>query len=139
MLLIPFCSFLTDRMGYRKALMIVAIGNIVYAPLCFYWLQLSTVSHALWILMPLILFSSLEQGTTPVTVTSNFPAIVRYTGVSFAYNVAMAFFGGTAPMYNTWLVSVTHIAWMPGVAIATASLLSLIAVMFYVKPVQSLL
>jgi MFS family permease len=35
---------------------------------------------------------------TPFVMVSSFPARVRYTGVSFAYNISYAFFGGVTPL-----------------------------------------
>ncbi|MFT4109972.1 MFS transporter [Propionicimonas sp.] len=42
-----------------------------------------------------------------------FPAAVRVTGLSVAYNVSVAAFGGTAPFFDTWLVKATGITIFP--------------------------
>jgi hypothetical protein len=47
-----------------------------------------------------------------------FPPLVRFTGVSFSYNVAYAVFGGLTPPFVAWLVHVNHLGPAHYVAVA---------------------
>jgi hypothetical protein len=43
-------------------------------------------------------------GAVPYVMVNAFPAVVRFTGLSFSYNVAYAIFGGLTPlMVSLWL------------------------------------
>lgn len=50
---------------------------------------------------------SLILGTHAATVAELFPTRTRQSGLSIAYSIAGAFFAGTLPYINTWLISVT--------------------------------
>ena len=39
---------------------------------------------------------------TPLVMVRAFPAAVRFTGVSFSYNIAYAVFGGVTPLLVSW-------------------------------------
>jgi hypothetical protein len=40
---------------------------------------------------------------TPIPMVRAFPPQVRFTGVSFSYNIAYAVFGGLTPLVVSWL------------------------------------
>jgi hypothetical protein len=45
-------------------------------------------------------------GAVPYVMVNAFPAVVRFSGLSFSYNLAYAIFGGLTPMLVTlWLKS----------------------------------
>jgi hypothetical protein len=45
---------------------------------------------------------------TPIVMVRAFPPLVRFTGVSFSYNLAYAVFGGLTPPFVAWLVHLNH-------------------------------
>ncbi|OPG76622.1 MFS transporter, partial [Pseudomonas ogarae] len=56
--------------------------------------------HPAW-LFPLYALSGLLVGTigaVPYVMVNAFPAVVRFSGLSFSYNLAYAIFGGLTPM-----------------------------------------
>jgi len=71
--------------------------------------------------------SSLEQGNTLITVVESCPAPVRASGVSFAYNVGMALFGGTAPLCVTLLATKISVQ-APAYYLMAAAAVTLLAV-----------
>jgi MHS family proline/betaine transporter-like MFS transporter len=60
------------------------------------------------VLLPLVLFYSAEQAVTPALIVEMFPGKGRYTGISIAYNLAMALVGGFSPAINTYLIHYLH-------------------------------
>ena len=46
---------------------------------------------------------------TPVMMIRAFPASIRFSGVSFSYNLAYALFGGLTPLLVSWLVHLDRI------------------------------
>jgi MFS family permease len=56
---------------------------------------------------------------TPILMTRSFPTEVRFTGVSFSYNLGYALFGGVTPMLVSLLVHLDRIAPAYYVAVVT--------------------
>lgn len=50
---------------------------------------------------------SLYLPTAFVSMVESFDTEIRYTGLSFGFNVGLALFGGTCPLIATWLIEVT--------------------------------
>ncbi|HAK34650.1 MAG TPA: MFS transporter, partial [Pantoea sp.] len=49
-------------------------------------------------------------GVVPYLMVRAFPAPVRFTGISFSYNVAYAIFGGLTPIFVTLILRLTPLA-----------------------------
>lgn len=125
--LVPLSGLLSDRVGRYKMLVFNALlVACIVIPGYYYFCQ----DNLSWVLIVLALFtlaSSLEQGTTPAVLVENFPASARYTGISFAYNIANGFLGGSIPLVSFWLVSKTKILLAPAIYIVFCALLTLSA------------
>ncbi len=50
------------------------------------------------------------MGGVPFVMVHAFPAPVRFSGISFSYNISYAIFGGLTPMVVTLLMKVTPMA-----------------------------
>jgi hypothetical protein len=81
------------------------------------------LAAALWLSM---IFGS-YNGAMVVFLTEIMPANVRVSGFSFSYSLATGIFGGFTPAVSTWLIHETGNAAMPGMWMAFAGLMSLIA------------
>jgi hypothetical protein len=57
---------------------------------------------------------------TPVAIIRALPAPIRFSGLSFAYNIANAVFGGITPLFVSWLAHLNRINSAHYVAFATA-------------------
>lgn len=128
--LVPLAGFCSDKLGRRPMLMFTAGAVILLVLPCFYLLQKALLPAILLALLIAVLLSSAEQGCTMSAVVENCPASVRYSGISFAYNLGNALFGGTAPLMLTYLtekMGVLAPAWylmlMAGITLLTASTL----------------
>ena len=72
-----------------------------------YWLMMSVVGQRPDQLMPLYALAGFAVGITgaiPAVAVKAFPAAVRFSGLSFSYNVAYAIFGGFTPIIVTTLM-----------------------------------
>ncbi|MGM8931486.1 MFS transporter [Salinicola halophyticus] len=72
-----------------------------------YWLMMSVVGQRPDQLMPLYALAGFAVGITgaiPAIAVKAFPAEVRFSGLSFSYNVAYAIFGGFTPIIVTTLM-----------------------------------
>lgn len=125
--LIPLAGALGDRFGRKKMLLIAALGILILVLPCFYLLQSTTALPILAALAIVMILSSLEQGNTLVTAIENCPVEVRYSGVSFAYSLGNAVWGGTSPLIASVLAqSVSHFA--PAYYLMAMTVISLIAI-----------
>ena len=95
-------GWLADRVGYARALLCGAVGLLV----CSYALYLDLQAGAahFMALYALAGFSVGVTGVVPALMVAAFPPAVRFSGVSFSYNVAYALFGGLTPPLISQLV-----------------------------------
>ncbi|GAA0836519.1 MULTISPECIES: MFS transporter [Marinomonas] len=90
------CGALADRFGNGPIMIIFSIGLAIS-----YWVFYSTMLHDTTYLFPLyalVGFFTGLVGVVPAIAVKSFPAAIRFSGLSFSYNVAYAIFGGTTPM-----------------------------------------
>lgn len=92
----------TDRIGTRATMLIGWAGLFVTSYL-FYTSLPGTPASLVWHYGLVGLFVG-TIATVPIAGVRAFPAPVRFTGLSFAYNMAYAVFGGLTPIILTlWL------------------------------------
>jgi len=90
-----------DRFGIRR----VALPVFVLLVTATYGLYLGAALLPAAV-VPLYLLAGLGAGSsvlTPILMVHAFPPEVRFTGVSFSYNVACAVVGGITPLLVSWL------------------------------------
>jgi MFS family permease len=93
---------LADRVGAGKVFTVGSLALGVSSWVMYHSLQ----SHPDW-LFPLYGLTGLLVGVigaVPYVMVKAFPPVVRFTGLSFSYNLAYAIFGGLTPMVVTWLL-----------------------------------
>jgi MFS transporter, MHS family, proline/betaine transporter len=122
--LIPFAGMLSDRIGRRPQLMISCVG---FALLGYPFFLLASSGHAgLAFLAQLLMvaFLSLYAGCCPAAYAELFPTQVRYTALSIGYNIAVAIFGGFAPLIATWLIKQTGNPLAPAFYVIAAAVIT---------------
>jgi MFS family permease len=115
----------TDRFGLRRvaipALILLAGGSYaLYICVAYLPSLLFPVYVAVGFLTGAVVF-------TPIIMVRAFPPQVRYSGVSFSYNVAYAVFGGLTPPLVAWLIHVSRLG--PAGYVAAASIAGAVAVL----------
>lgn len=93
---------LADRVGAGRVFTVGSLALGVSSWVMYHSLQ----AHPEW-LFPLYGLTGLLVGVigaVPYVMVKAFPPVVRFTGLSFSYNLAYAIFGGLTPIVVTWLL-----------------------------------
>ena len=95
-------GLLADRFGAGRVLI---LGSLLLASSA--WIFYSNMAARPDLLLPLYALTGLAVGmigAIPRVLVNAFPAAVRFSGLSFSYNVAYAVFGGLTPMAVAFLL-----------------------------------
>lgn len=135
--LVPLAGWFGDYFSRKKMMVVTAAGSLFLVLPCFYLLQTQSLSLVFLALCLATLLSSFDQGNSLTAVVENCPAKVRYSGIAFSYNLGMAIFGGTAPLFVTLLVKSFSLL-APAYYLMLMSFISLIAALSLVGRNQML-
>jgi MHS family proline/betaine transporter-like MFS transporter len=126
---LPFWGALSDRLG-RRPLMIFSCAAFIVLGYPFFLLAASgNVGLAVLGEMLMMVCYAPYAATCASFLTEIIPTRVRYTSMSFGYNVAVAVFGGFAPFIATWLVRETGSTYSPAIYLIAAAVVTGIAVL----------
>ncbi len=133
LLLVPLFGIFCDRLGRKRSMLLISLSTLFLILPCFHFFLQGTVMSVILAMAILTLISSLEQATTSITVVENFPARLRYSGISFGYNIGLAVFGGTAPFIASSLMASTHNPVAPAYFLFVAALITFLVAIFGLK------
>ncbi|MGC2942884.1 MFS transporter [Brevibacterium sp. FAM 24638] len=103
----PMAAKLSEKYGIRTILIWGLVLNLVVTPPMFLAIQ-STNAIFLGITIVISTIGATAYYAMLATALSDaFPARVRYTGVSLAYQLCATIFGGTTPIIAQWLLNAT--------------------------------
>ena len=132
MISIPLFGKLADKIGNRTVLIFAAIIFILIAmPLNILAIKQKQNDfwHLLNIVFDLSLLLSMYLGASPGLLTECLPKHVRYSGLSFSYNLGIAVVGGLSPMVVTYYIGKEHFFSILGLVQLVAAVISLIALL----------
>ncbi|CEE92216.1 putative permease (MFS superfamily) [Xenorhabdus nematophila str. Anatoliense] len=101
-------GYLCDRWG---AGIVLVIGCILLATTS--WIFYHKIDHEPLTLFSIYAITGLSVGVigaTPFVMVKSYPPEVRFSGISFSYNLAYAIFGGLTPILVTFLLKYTSLA-----------------------------
>ncbi|MNP04232.1 Proline/betaine transporter [compost metagenome] len=113
---------IVDRIGAGRTFI---IGSLLLGVMSWTFYT-SLKAHPDW-LFPLYALTGLSVGivgAVPFVMVNAFPPVVRFSGLSFSYNLAYAIFGGLTPMVVALLMKEDPLG--PGYYVAALSLLGLL-------------
>jgi MFS family permease len=128
----------TDRFGIRR----VAIPLLLVLIAATYGLYIGAERMPSAALLPLYVLAGIGAGgavLTPLVMVRAFPPAVRFTGVSFSYNISYAIFGGVTPPLASWLAHLNRLG--PAHYVAVVTILGLLATVLAptTRPLEGLL
>ena len=126
---VPFVGILADKVGQIPIMIGATVLFVVTAYPAFVLLA-GHASFAVLVVMVcwLGLLKSFYSGALPSLMAKVFPTATRVSGMSLAYNIGVAVFGGFAPSIAQTLVDVTGSKLAPSYYMIATALLSLAAV-----------
>lgn len=113
-----FSGWLVDRLGARRVVKWGCIG-VAAAGMAFFWALEKQTEHLVASYAFLGLLTG-SIGAIPPLLVLAFPPAVRFSGLSFSYNVAYAIFGGITPILVTLLVGLHSLGPAAYVAVVCA-------------------
>jgi MHS family proline/betaine transporter-like MFS transporter len=136
---LPFNGMLADKIGRKPMMIIGGTGLCVFAyPLYSILANASTFGAMALVGIALATMFALWNGSVTCLMNELYPAKIRVTAFSLAYQFSSAVFAGTALMIATWLVDKTgNVMAMPMYIIA-AQAMGLIMIVFFIKETMHL-
>lgn len=123
--LLPLFGALSDRVGRRAVVGAGLAGfTFCYASALALFVAAPGAGN-LWLLQASGLFFAVYAAPVPALMTEIFPARVRATGASLAFNIAGALFGGLAPAIVQALIEWTGYAGAPAAYVLFAAAIGL--------------
>lgn len=113
----PFIGRLSDRIGRRPVYGIAVIGTLVLMLPAFAVMHIGTfwaIQGALvMVAIPVAFYAAIGASTLPAL----FPTASRFGAMALSYNLSVALFGGTTPLFSQALIQLTGNHYMPAIYI----------------------
>lgn len=123
--LIIFFGWLSDKIKKQWVMLSGCLGFIFFSYPLFQAFSHGILAAALAQAGLVLCFAALF-GPLPTLLISLFPPSVRYSGMSFAHNLGMTLFGGTAPILATYFIQQSNNLAIPGAFLAASMLITLL-------------
>ena len=133
LIILPAAAWLSDRFG-RKPLLIAGSALLTFGAIPLFHLLHTTDPLTIFLgEVGFVIAIGLLTGGIVAANVELIPAAVRCTGLAFAYNASIGWFGGTTPMIAAWLIATTGDPIMPAYWVAAAGAITLFTAMFLVR------
>lgn len=127
----PYVGHLADRVGPARVMTWAAVAALVLAwPLFQLMVTLRSVAALVIVIALLGLIMTCYFAPLPGLLSTMFPAEIRGSGLSVAYNVGVTVLGGIAPLVLTWLLDVTGSLQAPSIYYMVIAVISLVGLLF---------
>ncbi len=126
-LFIFFSGHISDKLGRKKMLVTACIGFIVLTIPAFYLLGSKNFIVILIVELAMCFLLTINDGTLSSYLTETFPTEVRYSGFALSFNLANAFFGGSASFISISLIEATGNTIAPAWYMVGISVIALVA------------
>jgi MHS family proline/betaine transporter-like MFS transporter len=128
LLFTPATAILSDRIGrFWPAMVGVALLAAAGYPAFLLIDAFPTLAMLMAVILGLSVLQSVYAAPIPALMGEMFPPDVRGVGMSVGYSFGIMVFGGVTPLVSTWLISVTGHRTAPGLYLAAAGTVTLLA------------
>ena len=126
----PLAAYIASRVGNLRFLGATALVSVFTPYAMFNLVDLGSLGAITLGIGVAVLFMGAYYAVIAGFVSDSFPTAIRYTGISMAYQLSGAIFGGLTPMLGTVLAENFKGQWWPLALLFSAiSLLSLVSVL----------
>ncbi|KGD86710.1 LysR family transcriptional regulator [Achromobacter sp. RTa] len=126
----PLAAYIASRVGNLRFLGATALASIFTPYVMFNLVDLGSLTSITLGVGVAVLFMGAYYAVIAGYVSDSFPTGIRYTGISLAYQLSGAIFGGLTPLLGTVLAENFKGQWWPlAVLFSAISLLSLVSVL----------
>ncbi|ABG96136.1 metabolite transporter, MFS superfamily protein [Rhodococcus jostii RHA1] len=101
----PFGAVLVSRIDMRKAMCIMVIPEFVLMPAIFFAIRTENFAIAVVAMCLATIPHSMFYGAIAGVLARAFPANIRYTGLSAAYQLCSLIVGGGTPVLAQWMLN----------------------------------
>ncbi len=134
----PLAAMLADRIG-RRPLIIAGAAVIAIGAIPLFVLIHHTDPTIIFLgEIGFVIGVGLLNGGLAGANVELIPPPVRCTGLAFAYNAAIGYFGGTTPLIAAWLIASTGDPIAPAFWVAACGLVTLVTAIFFVRETRDL-
>ena len=126
LVLVPLLGPISDRIGRKPVWLTASGGFILLSTPAFYLMSLGSFWWTFLGLGILGFFTAVVASVVASTLPAIFRTQVRSTGFSISYNFSTAAFGGTAPLFITWLISRFDSHYIPAFYLMIAAAIAII-------------
>ena len=125
----PIFGRLSDHFRSRKMFLIIGRAGLLlmFFPLFLIIQKHPTIGTILALHTFMMMFYAMSGATEFAFMCELFPRAVRATGASIVNGISVCFFGGTAPLVNTWLIKVSGNPLAPAAYVSLLVAASIIA------------
>lgn len=124
----PFVGKLSDRVGRKPLLWIGSIWTLVFSVPAFMLVNTGSVPLVVSGLVLIGISVALYMGSLAATLPALFPTEHRSSGLGMSYNIAVAVFGGTAPLIIETIIRGTGTHISAGFYLSVMALIGLLVV-----------
>lgn len=133
LVILPVAAWLSDRFG-RKPLLIAGSALLTFGSIPLFHLLHTTDPTIIFLgEVGFVIAIGLICGGIVAANVELMPAPVRCTGLAFAYNASIGWFGGTTPLIAAWLIATTGNPIMPAYWITATGAVTLITAIFLIR------
>lgn len=122
----PLMGILFDKSQPGKFIRLMCLAVIICAPIIFIGLQTQNMALILLSEGLFALIFAAVSGSQHAYLQNLFPTRIRYTGISFSFNLGTAILGGTTPVLMTYLYDITQNLMIPAYFLMALALMTLV-------------
>ncbi len=133
LLVMPLGAWFSDRIG-RRPLLLLGGTLLAFGTVPFFHLIHSTDPAAIFLgELGFVIALGIASGGVVPSMVELIPRSVRCTGLAFAYNASIGYFGGTTPLIAAWLLTATGDPIAPAYWVAACGAVTLITALFLIR------
>lgn len=130
---VPLAGTLSDRVGRRPVLIGACVGFAVCAYPLFALIAQGGFVRFVVAQTSLFFLLGVISGPAPAALVELFATNVRASSLNIAYNVALVIFGGTTPLIQSFLVTLTGNDLAPSLWIVAACVITLLVILLSLR------